>query len=418
MSSNGEAGQGRNSHHALRGKALLEVLSILGRRGRISRAEIARLADLTPATVSHAVSELARLCITRQLGHGKSQGGRRPILIELNPDAFYLVGVDLGITKVIGVVTDLHGTILGRERIPIDVHAGSEEILEIMITAAHGAIKSSAKPLARLAGVGLSVSGLIDAARGISIFAPNIPGWRDVPIAKVFREEFSLPVITENDARAMALGEARFGAGRGYDNIFCVNIGHGIGSGIVIDGKLYRGRHYTAGEFGHLTVLPSGPTCHCGNRGCLETIAGGNAIAAGAIRVVSSGGGSLIRQRANGQIDKISARVVVEAAQAGDAAARHLLEEAGRYLGIAIASVINLLDPEIVIIGGGVAGAGELLFDEVRKTLKQRAFTTMVATPPLVPSLLGENASAIGAATLVLSEIVTKRGLLPEANPC
>jgi glucokinase len=252
----------------------------------------------------------------------------------------------------------------------------------------------------------------------VSIFAPYIPEWRDVPIVETFHDAFGIPTVIENDARAMALGEARYGAGQGYDNIFCVNIGHGIGSGIMVEGRLYRGKHQTAGEFGHLTVLPSGPLCHCGNRGCLEVIAGGHAIAASAIRVVSSGGGELIRTQVGGRIDEITARVVVEAARAGDSAARHLLEEAGRYVGIAVASVANLLDPEIVIIGGGVAGAGDLLFGEIEKTLKERAFTTMVASPSVVPSALGENASAVGAAALVLSEVVVKRGLLPEAIPC
>ncbi len=400
----------------LKGKNLPGVLAVLQRKSRVSRAEIARRTRLTPATVSNVVSALNRLGITRSLGQGESRGGRRPILIEFNPKAFYLAGVDLGITKVIAVVTDLHGRIVSRVRAPIDIRAGRERIVEATIETARAAVDAAAEALGRIAGIGLSVPGLIDAQKGISILAPNIPEWRDVPIVELFEKHFRLPALIENDSRAMALGEARFGAGRGYEDIFCVNVGHGVGAGIIIGGELRRGKRYTAGEFGHLTVLPSGPLCHCGNRGCLEVVSGGLAIAANAIRVVSSGGGARIREMAEGNTNRITAELVVLAAKQGDPTARRLLEEAGWYLGIAVANIVNLLEPEIVVIGGGVAGAGETLFEEIREIVRERAFTTLIASPRIVPCGLGENASAIGAAALVLDETIVKRGLLPVAG--
>jgi N-acetylglucosamine repressor len=408
----GETNRGKRG--TLRRKNIRDVLAILQLRGKVSRAEIARALRLTPATVSTVVAELEGLRIIRELGRGKSQGGRRPILIEFNPEAFFLMGLDLGITKINAVITDLHGHIVAQRRSAIDIQRGKDHILNEMLTTARDLCNSPNSPATNgVAGIGLSVSGLVDMDRGISIFAPNIPDWCNVPVGRLFEEAFDMPVSIENDARAMALGEARFGAGRGFQNIFCINIGHGIGSGIIIDGELYRGASFTAGEFGHLTVMPSGPMCHCGNRGCLEVMAGGHAIAASAIRIVSSGRKTSMRDLVGGDIKGITAETVVQAAREGDLAARQLLEEVGRYLGIAIASATNLLGPEVIVIGGGVAEAGELLFEEIRGIVRERAFTTMVAPPAIVSSTLRENASAVGAAALVLSETVVKRGLLP-----
>jgi N-acetylglucosamine repressor len=391
---------------------IIEVLRVLQRKRPVSRAEIARLSNLTPATVSRVVAELRRLGIVREQGPGVSMGGRRPILIEFNPDAFYLAGVDLGITKTICVVIDLHGNILSKEKLDIDIDAGRDWIIKRMLEVTSRAMaKVSESVRNRLAGMGISLSGIIDTERGVSVFSPSMPNWRDVPIVDRFEREFHLPVFMENDARAMALAEARFGAGRDHDSFFCINIGHGIGSGIVIHKELYRGRTLTAGEFGHMTLMPSGPLCHCGNRGCLDVMAGGHAIAASAIRVVNSGADTLIRELAGGDIKRISARVVAQAAKEGDPIAVQLLNEVGRYLGIAIASITNLLDPEVIVIGGGVANAAEFFFDEIRETVLKRAFTTMTGAPEIVPSALGEDASSIGAAALVLYETIATRGL-------
>jgi predicted NBD/HSP70 family sugar kinase len=205
----------------------------------------------------------------------------------------------------------------------------------------------------------------------------------------------------------MAIGEAMFGAGRGRANFLCVNVGRGIGSGIVIGGQIYGGGTGTAGELGHMTVDPNGPLCPCGNRGCLEVMAAGPAIAASAIRAVTSGVHTSIRQLADGRIDAITAELVSEAAQQGDPLARQLIAEAGRYLGIGIANAVNLLGPEIVVIGGGVARAGEILFDEVRRTVERRAFTTRFAMPAILNSEQGEEASAIGAAGMVFEKMIS-----------
>jgi glucokinase len=184
-------------------------------------------------------------------------------------------------------------------------------------------------------------------------------------------------------------------------------VGRGIGAGIIVNGEIYRGKQSGAGELGHMTVDPNGPMCPCGNHGCLEVMAAGPSIAAAAIRAVSSGASTSIRELTGGRIEEITAEVVSEAADQGDTLAQGLIRESGRYLGIGIANAVNLLSPEIVVIGGGVARAGDILFDEVRKTVQRRAFTTMVNLPPIVPSARGEDASSIGAAALVFEEMLT-----------
>ncbi|HPU75930.1 MAG TPA: ROK family protein [Bacillota bacterium] len=395
-----------NDTRILKSINVLAALNVIRGTSGLSRADIARATGLTPATVSSVVSILVSAGIVRETGYGESSGGRPPLLLEFNPDAFYIAGVDLGVSKVITVVTNLEGEVVSRARLEIDAQAGPEAIISRLLDATHAAFADAGEAVAKIAGIGLSVPGLIDPERGLSVFAPNIPGWSNIAIAQRFRSEFGLPCWVENDARAMAIGEAMFGAGRGYQNILCVNAGRGIGAGIIVNGEIYRGKQSGAGELGHMTVDPNGPMCPCGNHGCLEVMAAGPSIAAAAIRAVSSGAGTVIRDLTGGRIEEITAEVVSEAANRGDALAQGFIRESGRYLGIGIANAVNLLSPEIVVIGGGVARAGGILFDEVRKTVQRRAFTTMVNLPPIVPSARGEDASSIGAAALVFEEML------------
>jgi len=384
----------------------LRVFQVLREKGPMSRAELAGVTGLTPATISNVVSTLIKCRIVREIGFGESSGGRPPVLLEFDPKAFYLAGVDLGVSKVIAVVTDLQGSTVSRAKMDLDVGVGKEGILSRMLEAAREAQSQAGSARDKVAGIGVSVPGLTDVVNGVSVFAPNIPGWSNVPVADIFRGEFSLPCWIENDARAMALGEARFGVGRGRRNLICVNVGRGIGAGLILNGELYRGERGGAGEIGHTTVDPNGPVCPCGNNGCLEVVASGPSIAAAAIRAVSAGARTTIRDMVGGRIENITAEVVSEAANEGDLLARRLICEAGRYLGIGIANAVNLFSPEMVVIGGGVSRAGDLLFNEIKCVVRKRAFTTMVNLPEIVPSSLGEDASSIGAAALVLENML------------
>jgi len=316
------------------------------------------------------------------------------------------------------VITDLHGKVVSRKKCSVDVYSGKDRIIESILEAAKGCFQEAGRAVCRkVAGIGLSVSGLVEMEKGISIFAPNLPLWKNVPLVKSIEERFHLPAFIENDARCTALGEARYGSGRSCKNILCVNVGHRIGSGIIINGELYRGQACAAGEIGHLTIIPSGPLCQCGNRGCLEVVAGGHAIAAAAIRVLNSGGETLVREIVKGKINKVTTEIVAKAAALGDSIAGDLIAEAAHYIGISLANALNLLSPEVIIIGGGVARSGDILFHEIEKPMKKRAFTSMINEPKLLPSSLGENASSIGAAALVFEKILEQKQLLLSDSP-
>jgi len=389
-------------------KNTLAVLNVLHQEHRISRADIARLTRLTPATISTIISRLEKFGIVQNLGLGQSKGGRRPMIIEFHPEAFYLAGVDIGVSKAVSLVIDLHGNVISRSRLDIAPEMNRESSLKAILNMTKEVFSSLKSAQSKIMGIGISIAGLVDPEKGIALKAPNLPEWHDTPLIDIFQKEFDLFCCLENDAKAMALGEVRLGAGRKCKNVFCALIGKGIGGGIIINGELYRGNHTAAGEFGHITVNHAGPVCNCGNRGCLEVMASGTAIAASAIRTVNTGIHTSIRKLVKGKIEKITAEVVATAARQGDEVALRLMNEAAQYIGIGLADVINLLSPEFIIIGGGVSGAGDFFIEEIKKTVEQRAFSYGLSAPEFALSTLGENASAIGAALLVMEKMINK----------
>jgi N-acetylglucosamine repressor len=389
-----------------REKNVLAILNSLRQEHRISRADIARQTGLTPATVSSLVARLEERGIVQTVGPGLSRGGRRPLLVEFHPEAFYLAGLDIGVYKAIALVIDLHGSVVSRARIELSPAQGREESLRQILAMTRDVLASLGPARGKVMGIGVSAPGVLDPERGLLIWAPNLRGWQDTPLVEIVREELGMFCCLEHDAKAMALGEARLGAGRGRKNIFSIIVGHGIGAGILINGELYHGFRSTAGEFGHITVNPAGPICNCGNRGCLEVMASGRAIAASAIRAVHTAGDTGIMKLVEGHIERITAKVVAQAAADGDELALRLMREAAEYIGIGLADVLNLLSPELVILGGGVANAGSFFIEEIERTALSRSYPSRVSAPEFALSALGENASAVGAAILVLEKLL------------
>jgi|YelNatPaOPRAMG01_1025707.scaffolds.fasta_scaffold22743_2 glucokinase-like ROK family protein len=387
-------------------KNTLAVLNVLRQKHRISRASIARITGLTPATVSRIVNRLEDASIIRTVGSGESTGGRRPLLIEFLPDAFYLAGVDIGVTKAIVLVIDLHGKVVSKERIALDAGKEKEEELNQILLAVHRAFDKLGDNKKKIYGIGISFPGVVDTENGIAIQAPNLPKWKNTKLVEIFRREFGLYSALENDAKAMALGEARFGAGRGSKNIFAVYLGRGIGGGFIIDGELYRGTLSISGEIGHITVNPSGPMCSCGNRGCLEVMASGPAIASAAVHAIASGTQSILSEVAKGNLGNITAEAVSAAALKGDELALRLMNEAAEYIGIGLAAIVNLFAPECIVLSGGLASAGDFFLEAMRKTVAERSFTYDRVRPRFARSELGEDSACIGAAALMLEKLL------------
>jgi glucokinase len=263
-------------------------------------------------------------------------------------------------------------------------------------------------PPDRLAGIGLAVPGLVDVERGRVIESVNW-GWKDLPLRDMLAEKFSLPICVEEDDNALAIGEGLFGAGRGTPNVVCVKVGRGLGAGIIIGGALFRGPDNSAGEIQHILVDPDGPQCYCGNYGCLAKMASAPAITGQAVRQLKQGAVSSLHALSHGDLEQVTVAMIAEAAMAGDAFAAQVMEQAGRYLGIAIATLVSLLNPDLVILGGGVIRAGAPLLEPIRRVVRLRTPTTAGQRVQIVPAELGTEAPAIGAAALVMIQ----HGLLP-----
>jgi glucokinase len=305
------------------------------------------------------------------------------------------IGLDVGGTKTAALRISPAGEPLARSVVP--THA---EDPEASMAAAERAVADVLGPAVR--GIGVGAAGLIDTRSGTILTSPNFV-WRQVPLGPRLAERFGLPVTVDNDATVAAWGEARLGASRGFDDSLFVGVGTGIGGGIVIDGRIVRGAHGFAGEIGHVIVDPSGPACGCGNRGCWEQVASGQAIERAAARAIAEDPGSTLATLADGDPQRGTGEVVVEAARDGDPIAVAILTEIGRRLGEGIAGFVNVLDPQIVVVGGGVAAAGDVLLEPARRAcLAAIEGADVRPEVPIVPAALGSDAGAIGAGLLAI----------------
>ncbi len=366
----------------------------------ISRAELAEALGLSRSTVSTVVNELLAAGLVVERGAGPSRGGRRPIVLQVNPDAGRVVGLDIGATHLAGILANLHGVVLAEAEQPLVIERGPEPCLE-QVEALVGALLDRAQVgLAAVAAIGVGVPGPVIAERGIVSAPPIMPGWDGFPIRERLRERWRKPVLLDNDADLGALGEWAFGAGRGVNNLAYIKIATGIGCGLLLNGALYRGVLGTAGEIGHVTVSDIGPPCSCGGYGCLEAMASGRAIAQRAQLAVKAGQRTQLACLAAER--EVTARDVAAAAAAGDAVSQQLLGDAGRHIGSALAGLVNLLDVGLVILGGGVTEAGGYLLDPLWQAVRERTLLASRQSTRVVPAALGRRSVALGAVWLAL----------------
>ena len=311
------------------------------------------------------------------------------------------IGIDVGGTNVKIALVDGEGKIIYSNSVPTYAQMGYEYTVNNIKQAIRDLMKETNTDAKEIEGIGFDFPGQVDYKTGVVKLAPIIPGWVNVPIAQMIEEEFNIPTRIDNDVRCAALGELKFGAGKGCENFVCITVGTGIGSGLVINGQLVRGAANAAGEIGHIKLqMNGGPICGCGDTGCLEAFASGPSIVAMAQEYLKGGKSTKFREMA-GADGEITPYIVAKAAEAGDPVAKRIFEIVGTYIGMGLVSVINLLNPEKVIIGGGVAAAGDLLLDPIRKTIKERAMVVAGNSVEIVPAELGNSAGVIGASMLV-----------------
>ena len=306
------------------------------------------------------------------------------------------IGVDIGGTKIAAAVVDEAGEVVARRQVPTD--SGEPASIVAAIVKVAREMKASA-PASGAVGVG--AAGLVDVKRGVILGAPNI-AYRNVAVRDTIGDRLGLPVIVDNDANVAALAEALHGAGRGAGDQIMVTVGTGIGGGIIIGGRIYRGHYGVGAELGHIVIDPDGPVCGCGNRGCWEAVASGKALGRLARQRVEGGAGASLLASVGGDLDAITGEQVGELAVAGDPFARDCVAEIGRLLGIGLASIVNIFDPEVIVIGGGAAaGTGELLLGPAREAMTAHVLGPSWRTPVrVVPAELGNDAGVVGAAAL------------------
>lgn len=312
------------------------------------------------------------------------------------------IGIDVGGTNVKIALVDEKGKIIYSNSVPTYAKMGYEYTVNNIKQAIRDLMKETNTTEKNIEGIGFDFPGQVDCKTGVVKLAPNIPGWVNVPIAQMIEEEFHIPTRIDNDVRCAALGELKFGAGKGCENFVCITVGTGIGSGLVINGKVVRGASNAAGEIGHIKLqMTNGPICGCGDTGCLEAFASGPSIIAMAQDYIKGGKSTKFREMAAAEGGEITPYMVAKAAEEGDPVAKRIFEIVGEYIGIGLTSVINLLNPEKVIIGGGVAEAGELLLEPIRRTVKERAMVVAGEAVEIVPAQLGNSAGVIGASMLI-----------------
>lgn len=312
------------------------------------------------------------------------------------------IGIDVGGTNVKIALVDDKGMIGYSNSVPTHAELGYEYTVNNIKQAIYDLLKETKLTTKDIQGIGFGFPGQIDYTNGVVLNAPNIPGWTNVPIAKMIEDEFDIPTRVDNDVRCAALGELNYGAGKGCQNLICITVGTGIGSGLIINGKIVRGASNAAGEIGHIKLqMHDGPICGCGDTGCLEAFASGPAIVAMAEDYIKGGKSTKFREIANG--NPLTPYIVCQAAKAGDPVAQRIFAIIGEYIGIGMAGVVNLLNPERIIVGGGVADAGELLINPLITALKSRAMKVAGATVEVIPAQLGNTAGVIGASLLIES---------------
>lgn len=372
------------------------VLNLIKNHGPTPRTEIARMSGLGLSTISGITRALLSAGLIHETASGESSGGRRPILLSVDPKAGYALGLKLTEGEIIMALTDLDATVLHSKIVPVHDTQDSSGYIAQMELAIDGLMSTSGIARDKLMGIGVGMSGFIDHESGTCRYSAILK-WRDVPLRDEMEALFDVPVLVDNDVNTLTQFESMFGSGQGVQDFLVVTIGRGVGLGIVVRGQVYRGSRGGAGEFGHITIQEDGPPCSCGKRGCLEAFVAEPALVAQAQRAGL--------EDALPTEESLTRASLARLAHEGNERAAAIYGQAGHILGVSLASLVNLFNPARVIVSGEGAHAGEHLFGPMREALKAHLFNGLGDALQLVVEPLDDDAWARGAASLVLSEV-------------
>lgn len=359
----------------------------LSREKSLSRSELIHILRMRPGTVLESVEELKQKGLIREKGKGKSSGGRRPILLELIPEAHFALGLYIRGRDTISLVADLKDRIVYEEKMK-NRFRDQKTFLDHIIKSVEKVFKNTKIPKNKVLGIGLAIPGLVNREKGNALFSTYYPWWRDFALRRPLQKKFRLPVSLENDTRSSTSAERWLGKGKEVDNFFYLDLGEGIGLGIFLNGKLYDGKG-VAGEFGHTTIDLNGPLCRCGKRGCLETFVSTTVLKKEAKKVFKR---------------NVSLAEMLRLAEKRDKKSLRILEKAGKYLAIGIGNLINLFNPTLIIIGGPLSQFGSFLLEPIKWNLSSCALKWPLRDVTIVATELDEDAGARGAASLILEK--------------
>jgi len=373
------------------------ILKTIYSHGQISRADVARFTRLTRPTVSSTVAALMDEGLVAEVGQGPSEGGKPPILLSVVDDARHLIGIDLANSEFRGAIINLRGNIVYRLSLPVNDRKG-QSALELVYELIDNLIAAAVRPLA---GIGLGTPGLLNPDLGVVRQAVNLD-WQNLPLRDLLAERYQLPVYIANDSQVAALGEYIFGHRQKLQNLVVIKVGRGVGSGIVIGGQLHFGDEFGAGEIGHVGVVSNGELCRCGNTGCLETVVSSRILINRAKTIMQQNPQSLLHRFAATPAD-VTTDVILQAFNAGDVELRQVIAEMGRYLGIAVANLVGILNIKNIVIGGSLARFGDTLLEAIRQEMHLRVQPTQASETLVEATHLDTDIVIFGAAALLLT---------------
>jgi glucokinase-like ROK family protein len=378
-----------------------KILSVIDKVESISRVEVKNLLGKDGKTVTNIVNGLIEDGFITNIGLSSFTGGRRRKLLTINPNYGYLIGIHLGIHFLRGMITDFKYKIIVEEKIPISPNESELSLIQKIKKTLDFLVKSKNIPKDKLLGIGFVANGFYDDTEGIWINSVNNLHWKNIPIRKILSEQYDIPVYLEDSSRSMTLAEKVFGCVQDKNNFIYLDLGVGIGCGIIYKDRLYKGPMNISGELGHTIVVPNGALCSCGNRGCLETVASGWAINKIAKDRISAGEESEIINLCDGDLNKLETDMIFKAFENGDKLANEILESASDYLGIGIANLINLFNPEVIVFGGHFATINESFLNNLKAKIKKYTMPLLFNNVKILTSTLNDNAGILGATTLV-----------------
>ena len=369
--------------------------------GGISRVQLSQHMNLSRAAVTQIVNDLIECGVISEASIRSTTAGRPPITLQINPQRGYVAGIDMGATHLSIMIANCAAHVIKEREVPFNIAEGPEICLDKADVLLREVVESAGIQFKDVLAIGAGVPGPILAEAGIVVAPPIMPGWDGFPIRTTLEKRWDCPISLNNDAELGAVGEWAYGSGRSVHNLAYIKVGTGVGAGLLLDGHIYRGATGSAGEIGHLTVDINGIMCTCGNRGCLETIASGRAISRRGQEAVASH-----QQTQLAYIkpeEELTASDVAMAARRGDLIAQQIITEAAKQLGIAIAGLVNLINPNMVVVGGGVAQIGDFFLEPVRRAVLQRSLPASAQTVRITTALLGRRSISMGAVVQAIS---------------